>query len=386
MQMEKNIKIKTAIFPLRAQAGYLQGLDGMRALAILIVLAAHLGFDHIVPGGFGVTVFFFVSGFLITRILLAEQAGGGIRLRHFYIRRFLRLMPAMYVFITLVIICAMTLNVQVTTFQAASAYLYFVNYFDALDVTWGLSERLVPWGHLWSLAVEEHFYLIFPVALAMCAGDSKRQFLLIAAMIAFPSMARYLAFVEFGDTSEYTYQATEMRLESLAWGCLLAMVFDCAGHENCELSTAPSHDALATLTGFWPVVISLLALLFSLGYRDETFRATWRYSLQGAALFVVFINLYLWKSMQWVISILELAFLRFIGRLSYSLYLWHMIPIYWLHKVVGLKEKSFAWTLACIGVSALAALASYYFIERPLFDIRKRFGGKPVENLPRAEH
>ena len=81
----------------QARFGYIPGLDGLRAIAVLLVLIAHVGGSHIIPGGFGVTVFFFISGFLITRLLLAESdKKGGIGLKAFYIRRFLRLLPALY--------------------------------------------------------------------------------------------------------------------------------------------------------------------------------------------------------------------------------------------------------------------------------------------------
>ncbi|MEL7231990.1 MAG: acyltransferase, partial [Pseudomonadota bacterium] len=79
-----------------AAYGYIPGLDGLRAIAVLIVLVAHFGLSHIVPGGFGVTVFFFISGFLITRLLIAESdKKGGIGLKDFYVRRFIRLIPAL---------------------------------------------------------------------------------------------------------------------------------------------------------------------------------------------------------------------------------------------------------------------------------------------------
>ncbi|MFN9937567.1 MAG: acyltransferase family protein, partial [Hyphomonadaceae bacterium] len=91
----------TGVIPFKADGGYMPGLDGLRAISILIVVIAHVGFENLIPGGLGVTVFFFVSGFLITRILVAEQNqhAGAINLPGFYLRRFLRLAPALLVFL-----------------------------------------------------------------------------------------------------------------------------------------------------------------------------------------------------------------------------------------------------------------------------------------------
>jgi len=107
----------TQVISPKAVYGHIPGLDGLRAFAVLIVMVAHVGYSHIVPGGFGVTVFFFISGFLITRLLLAENdAKGGIGLKNFYIRRFLRLLPALYVMLG---ITSAGLGLRLTAYRKA---------------------------------------------------------------------------------------------------------------------------------------------------------------------------------------------------------------------------------------------------------------------------
>jgi peptidoglycan/LPS O-acetylase OafA/YrhL len=366
----------------RAQAGYVPGLDGLRALSIFIVLVAHLGFDKIVPGGLGVTVFFFVSGFLITRILVGEQnqSGGTIALKGFYIRRFLRLMPALAVFLIGSWLLVAPFGGKPTSGQVLAASLYFMNYYDVLGEFWGWSKLEMPWGHLWSLAVEEHFYLIFPAALAFFGTTHSARIRLIVGAIIASALWRVFVTSVLGWPGDYTYGATECRLESIAWGCLLAVMLD----------GAPSQNAKLRFLVGWPMVImGMSAILFTLVFRDEGFRATWRYSLQGGALFVLILNLYALRNLRFAIDFFEIKPLRWIGRLSYSLYLWHW-PMVWIAykasnlELGGTVMLSLPMMAGVVVTSFMAASVSYYCVERPLFELRRKFGGTPVESLVRV--
>jgi peptidoglycan/LPS O-acetylase OafA/YrhL len=368
--------------PFQAGAGYMPGLDGLRAISILIVLTAHVGFDKIVPGGLGVTIFFFVSGFLITRILVGEQnkSEGRVDLGPFYIRRFLRLMPALAVFIFISAFLVIPFGGTPLPAHIAAASLYFMNYYDIIYTWFGWPERIVPWGHLWSLAVEEHFYLIFPAALVLFGKTHRARMTLIITAILASALWRVIAIHFIGLPGDYTYQATECRLESIAWGCLLAIMLDGAPRENARLSWLVA----------WPWIgVGLGAILFTLLYRDQDFRATWRYSVQGLALFVLVLNLYALRSARFAIDWLEVKPLRWMGRLSYSLYLWHM-PFVWIaQKMTGVDLfAGERLSLPMIGIVILFsfgfAIASYYGVERPLFGLRKKFGGTPVESLVRT--
>jgi peptidoglycan/LPS O-acetylase OafA/YrhL len=368
--------------PFKAGSGYMPGLDGLRAISILIVLVAHLGFEKIVPGGLGVTVFFFVSGFLITRILVGEQNKneGRIDLGPFYIRRFLRLMPALVVFILGSWLLITPFGGKPLPVHVAAASLYFMNYYDVIFTWFGWPERTVPWGHLWSLAVEEHFYLIFPAALALLGRTHAARMQLVIGAIVASALWRVIAFQFLGLPGDYTYQATECRLESIAWGCLLAIMLDGSPRENARISW---------LVGWHWIAIGLGAIVFTLVFRDEGFRATWRYSIQGLALFVLVLNLYALRSARFAIDMLEVQPLRWIGRLSYSLYLWHW-PIIWIaEKITGVDRElgerlSIPMLVVVLLFSFGCAMASYYGVERPLFALRKKFGGTPVESLVRG--
>lgn len=368
--------------PLAAGASYLPGLDGLRAIAILIVLLAHIGFDKLIPGGFGVTVFFFVSGFLITRILVADQKarGGGIDLRGFYVRRFLRLMPALLVFFVVSGLLLVPFGGAPHLAHVVAGVLYGMNYYDLLSSGFGWPQRIVPWGHLWSLAVEEHFYLLFPAALALFGRTHAARIGLVGGAIVVSALWRVAAIHGLGLSADWTYSATDSRLESIAWGCLLAILMDGVPRQNARIRWLVS----------WPAVGSALFLVaFTLVFRDDSFRATWRYTAQGAALFVLLLNLYGLRDARFALDWLEWPQLRWIGRLSYSLYLWHMPVIWVLWQISGTDPDAGerlhpALMLAAVLLSFGFAMASYYGVEKPLFGLRKRFGGKPVEELAGA--
>ena len=134
--------------------GYVPAIDGMRALAITTVVASHFGAEQIVPGGFGVTVFFFISGYLITSLMIQEHSRRGrIAIVLFYIRRFLRLAPALLVSIAAVSVTFFLAFGFSSISQIFAAVFYYMNYY----VIFGGSTPL-PLGPLWSLAVEEHYY------------------------------------------------------------------------------------------------------------------------------------------------------------------------------------------------------------------------------------
>ncbi|NUT59608.1 acyltransferase [Herbaspirillum sp. C9C3] len=337
-------------------------LDGWRAVAILIVAASHAGMGKLVPGGLGVTIFFFLSGYLITTLLLREYASTAtINIRHFYLRRLLRLTPPLL----LVLVATYGLT-HLGIFKGYATWpgflaqlFYFANYyglfFDAAHT--------VPQGTgvFWSLAVEEHFYFFFPALLLLSLRKAQRQRLplyLGLACLVFLAWRCYLV-LSVGVGTERTYYATDTRIDSMLYGCILATLPQTSQwHRKLQ---SPSLRITAILAGG-------LLLLSTLVVRGEIFRETLRYSLQGVALMPLFYysvtNPELWP-FRW----LNVAWIRRIGIYSYSIYLAHYVM---LNNVDGLTPYAPLNILMALVVSWCFAVLVDRLIDTPLRVVRAR--------------
>lgn len=303
-------------------------LDGLRGVAILLVVGAHF-ISYTIPGGTGVTLFFFISGFIITKVLLEDS-----RLGPFYIRRFFRLAPTLLVLLA-VIFAFKPFNGG----DVASVLLYYMNFHTFQ--TPGLDQT-------WSLAVEEHFYLMFPTLLLLLSARRLEQ-VLVFFIVA--SLAWRLALVGMGEIARI-HRSTDTRLDSIAFGCLLSILAT-ERSRVVDLLASPPAQAAA-----W------LVLLAGFAIRNEAFRETARYSLQGLAFMPIFAALFLRPALapKWLRAPLEWKPLVYIGTISYSLYLYHELGFVF--------DVRFGWGGFAIGVAA--TLASYYLVEVPT----RRFGAR----------
>ncbi len=263
-------------------------LDGIRAISVLLVVLGHAGF-HIAPSGLGVTVFFFLSGYLITTLMLAEkERTGGIDIPKFYLRRVLRLMPPLA--LTLAIAYAFTgagvLDGGITAAGLAAQLFYFANYYLLFFDPGGT----VPDGTtvLWSLAVEEHFYIFYPLLMILLLGPGSavpRTRAVVAGIVLSAVCLAVLGWrihlVQSPDFSiGRTSFGTDARIDSIVYGCILAIVKNPARELDRRGEMSPAQ---------WAVLASAAgALALSLLYRDTVFRETARYSIQGLALMPVF--------------------------------------------------------------------------------------------------
>lgn len=346
-----------------AKFGYIPGLDGLRAISVLVVMAAHFGLSQIIPGGFGVTVFFFISGFLITRLLIAEtMTRGRISLGNFYLRRLVRLYPALMFMIlgsSALFLLFHFGGPTISEFIAGS--LYGINFLLVLK-EYGVGATYMSWDPLWSLAVEEHFYLVFPAFLLLMRGNWVRtRTIMGAVLLAVLAWRLVIVHVTNLPAETWTYVMTDARIDSIAWGCFLAIL----------LHTRPQVTASRWLVGWLPVILGCVILLFTFLYREPDFRETLRYSLQGAALLVLLTNLYFFRPLAFAFPILEWPVLSWIGRVSYPLYLWHFVVLDFLQRAFG--PHAYMLPLALAGSFTMAAI-SYYFVEQPFLTLRKRFG------------
>lgn len=350
---------------MRHSASNIPSLDGIRAVSIIIVFLSHAGVSELIPGGFGVTVFFFLSGFLITTLLTREQdRHGTIALKAFYLRRIVRLAPP--ILITLAAATALVLaglaegDLSVPTFL--SQIFFFTNYHmltpDAGSSVDGLAV-------LWSLSVEEHFYIIWPIlfiAIARGLIGIRGILVLLVAILVW----RYVRMAVLGDGEWTIYISTDTRFDSLLYGCLLALMI-WRGH-----AARVFPDELPTRMAL--IGGALTALMISFLVRDEAFRSIFRYSVQGIALMPLFYYA-VFRPGDLPFRPLNWAPLRMVGIWSYTIYLCHYVIIQALAQAgVGqLGDPLFVGLSAALSCG-FAALV-YRLAEQPLKPLRARLTG-----------
>lgn len=349
----------------QAQSAYIPSLDGLRAVSILIVFLAHAGVSRMIPGGFGVTVFFFLSGYLITTLLTREMdRHGSIAFGAFYLRRLVRLGPPLG--LTLLFAAALAAtgiaagDLSAATFasQILFVYNYFALYGDAGSSVDGL-------GILWSLAVEEHFYLIWPTLFVLFARGRMGTPHLVALLVAILAW-RAVRLLGFGASDWAIYISTDTRIDSMLFGCLLALM---AWRGTADRLMPPGgliRWAL-TLGGFGLLAVSFLV-------RDDIFRSTLRYTLQGIALMPIF-HYAVTQPASWLHKPLNWAPVRRLGLYSYTIYLVHFVVINAMERYFPEHRGGLVFVLVAGLISVGFAAAVYRFAERPLRPLRARLTG-----------
>lgn len=350
---------------------HIRYIDGLRGMAILIVVLSHAGLGWIIPGKFGVTLFFFISGYLITKLLMLEtEEKGRIRLRDFYLRRLFRLYPALLVMTGLSCLFGWLLLCPIPWQDILAALFYFTNYYI------GWIRPVVPdcfrlLDIIWSLSVEEHFYFFFPFITGLLLGDgsiAKRkifQYVLFALCILALACRCWLYLHDFSTdpngVAGRVYFSTHMRMDSILWGCIASF----------WLFGGRSARFVRLASGRLGFFAGLILLLLSFTIRWEAFRQTFLFTFQGVGLLLVVPSLH-FSRLHKIRSLLELPWLQFIGRISYSLYLFHWgaskLANHWF------VEHSLRWQLLFWPLSIALTLFSYYCVEKPFVSLRRRFG------------
>lgn len=369
---------------------YLPFLDGLRAISILLVLAFHglgpisIRIARTFAGWAGVDIFFVVSGFLITSILQQEQTDcGSFSLRRFYARRTLRIWPAYYAFLAVIGLTAYS------NWKSIGICSIYLTNFD-LALGWNVLERQI--GHLWSLAVEEQFYLLWPFVLIL-AG----RWVLPLSLGLIAAVWSWRTILLIGGASWLRLCAGfDTRLDAILLGCVAAMIW-----ARPELRAKFSR----ALSGNWTpslLVIATVASAAALGHPSErqTLPAQlmlWDlnlplFTLLTAALLLALIL----HPRSRVTRFLSHPLLVWLGRLSYSLYLWHVVAFkIWPKTEIAFLRSAFPdWPLlgfllahlpSEVGrllLSVAFASTSYYLIERPFLALKKRWESNrlPVES------
>lgn len=356
-------------------------LNGIRTLAVTLVFFAHSGLERIVPGGLGVTIFFVLSGYLITTLMRCEFAdNGSLRLRAFYLRRILRLMPPLFIVVAVAALLSLA-GVIDGSFSPAgllSVLFYLGNYFV---ITHDFSGIPAGMGVVWSLAVEEHYYLLFPPLAILLLRDSRRGLsatVLIGLCAAIFVWRCWLA--QHGASEAYLTMASDTRADAILIGCLMALL------RNPVLDLPPRNLIAATnlrrngIVGTGCVAL----LLMTLTYRNDFFRLTARYTLQSLAI-APLIYIAIVHSARWPFRWLNTKPMEYLGTVSYTIYLSHQLIL----DGVLQHWPQLPWSIS-IAVTAVLTLliaeAMRRWIEQPFAILRRQLHHRlrSLQAKPRA--
>jgi len=354
-----------------ARPGQVPSLDGLRAVSIALVLLAHLVNARWFPGGFGVLTFFVISGFLITRLLFAEhKAHDTIALVSFYMRRIIRLYPAVLAYTIIVTLVFAFWAPRLADWpEPISALLYFANYLFAYDNVHHVTVTM-PFTHFWSLSIEEQFYIFFPALLLLLRARPASVAALAVMACAVPLALRLIGAIQHPELldTEYFYLRTEMRIDSIAFGVLVAAL--------CEMPRG--RALLLWLIRPLPMAVAMLALIGCFAWREPLFRETFRYTILASVIAIGMSAVVFSGRYAPVNYLLNAGPVVWIGRLSYSLYVWHLATglavKHWLAGAPQLPVAALALA-ACVAMAAL----SYYGLEQPLIGLRRRLGSRRAE-------
>lgn len=364
--------------------GYIPELDGVRGIAILFVLGNHTplrnykSLHSLLPGGFaGVDLFFVLSGFLITTLLVQEfDHTGAISLRHFYLRRALRLGPALLGL--LLVFCASSF----VLYEPAHAR---GNCLDALIALCYLSNWVRVWthnqlgllAHTWSLSAEEQFYLVWPLILwtLLRFSNGRRYLVAGAAAVALGSWLMDLQLTRLASYRHLCF-GLESRVGALMTGCILGVIMSSGVmSDNTKTTVQKCLKVLAP--------VALAGLLFIAGYCYIIGGLIGNFFYYGFALIALLsatlILDVLLSSSSMIKRLLAMKWLVWLGSVSYGLYLWHY-PIF-----AGMGDFGFkGWTVLLVGtpVTFLIVVVSYYAVEKPILEWKQRFSrGNAVQPI-----
>lgn len=355
---------------------YLPGLNGIRAIAAFFVVFAHItqrldkfGLDRFIFGsdpngntfgaflaGIGVAMFFTLSGFLITFLLLSEKSSGSISLKNFYMRRILRIWPLYFFYL---LICLVV--IYFIDFESVSYNLWYY-ILIAANIPFIFGGTIPLLSHYWSLAVEEQFYLIWPILSKLISMNKMLLYLLVSfGVLMFAKVIFKFIDVKFG-ISEPFYFLYVNRYDCMIIGAIAAVIY-----------YQKKSILLGYLTSKLSQTIALLIICFFClnGTMGDII------SHEVASVATVIIILSQIESSQLIIS-LENPLLNFLGKISFGIYVYHLLLIHLLSKVIHFTDLTnglsylFVYAIV-ISTTILISYLSYKFLESPFLKVKNNF-------------
>lgn len=352
--------------PVGDSSAYVPGLDGIRALAVLAVLGYHLGLPHLSGGLLGVGVFFTLSGFLITRILLSSwDRTGTLELRRFWLHRARRLLPALALVLVVVLLgTALTDRGALAERwgETWSAAAYVANW-HTIAAGASYFERFVgpgPLDHLWSLSVEEQFYLLWPLVLLVALrgfGARRRHLVILTAVLAAVSFLLLMVVSSPGFDHTRAYEGTDTRAGGVLVGALLAVVWE----RIAATAHLPDTRAAANAAG----IVGLLGIGWLVVSTDDYSMQLYSYGLLLLSLCSAALIAAVALPGSTLGRLLGVAPLRWLGERSYGIYLWQL-PVIAFLPADQLSSSRLAWSLTLTATTLVLAELSWRLVEDPI--------------------
>jgi peptidoglycan/LPS O-acetylase OafA/YrhL len=371
------------------------GLDGLRALAVIGVLLYHAGVKW-VPGGFlGVDLFFVISGFLITSLLISErQRTGAIALGRFYLRRARRLLPALFAMVAATTVF-MALFARGDLRQArgdiAAAAGYFSNWWYVLHHRsyFVAAGRQPPLQHLWSLAVEEQFYLVWPLLIILLLLVRVRlRWVFAVALTGALASAWWMRFLAIRDNVPYDtdssrlYFGTDTHASALLLGAAGAAVMAALARRRARLGrdVSAGTTVCADLAGLVALVAVCRIMHTQLEASPQLYRTGFVVFAAIALVLVVTVSL----PGSVLGALLDVPPLRWVGSRSYALYLWHWPVFVYTRPGLDWALQGWASIAARLAITVVLTEASYQLVEKPIRErgLMEYLRGGPQLHLP----
>ena len=331
---------------------YNPAFDGVRAIAVIAVIGFHWQLPGFWGGFFGVDVFFVLSGFLITGLIAAEiDRTGRLSLPRFYVRRLLRLSPQLLLLLAAYLV-VMPLATPIPLREHVVNAVLVATYVS--DYSLAFWHRPMTLPHTWSLSVEEHYYLIWPVAVLLLLPVAKPRRLLTILIVSYVAATGWrIANLWLFDDLLATAARFDTRMSGLILGGIVALMVR-------EGMTVGRPDALGA------AALGILVIYFVTSNHGEIDSLSWRMIVVELAAAALIVSLACGRGM--VARLLSLKWLVAIGLISYGLYLWHMPVWMLLYSALDPVPRH----LTALAISLALAGGSYLWIERPMRKLRHR--------------
>ena len=352
---------------------YLPSIDSLRALAVLAVIIYHVDVNYL-PGGFlGVDLFFVLSGYLISSLIIKEyRKTGSLNLYNFYIRRARRLLPAVYFMITVGLVVMVLFNevlLRKSHLDAIFGYIYSSNWwyiFHKLDYFDSFGAQS-PFKHLWSLAIEEQFYMIFPLLFLLVNRKKKlkdgtyklnKNFLYVVLGLILASLIAHILLFDINNISRI-YFGTDTRAFSLLVGVVGAILYPM---ERLHAKVTPQQNMIYSVVSLVSIATLITVMIYTSEYNTLLYR--------GGFLLVAILGLIViissGKQHTLMSRLLSFKPVVFIGKISYSLYLWHFPVLVLTTPVSEIGNPNIIFVILRVVLTFVLATASYVFVETPI--------------------